>query len=131
MIKNSTYIRNLTAKQRKQLETVAAAKKLKTVPKILFYTLDKFIDQEKEIARLNRIIEYKQNKIEKLTNPFSLEKYSKIDFKDLQKVSFIYDKINNLICGTDSINEDIIDFMLKPFEEILKHHGVNLIEQDF
>lgn len=128
MIKNSTYIRNLTAKQRKQLETVAAAQKLKTVPKILFYTLDQFLEQEKEIARLNRIIQYKQNKIDKLTNPFSLEKYSEIDFKDLQKVSFIYDKINDLICGTDSINEDIIEFMLKPFEEILKHHGVNLIE---
>ncbi len=69
MIKNSTYIRNLTAKQRKQLETVAASQKLKTVPKILFYTLDKFLEQEKEIARLNRIIEYKQNKIDKLTNP--------------------------------------------------------------
>lgn len=131
MIKNSTYIRNLTAKQRKQLETVAAAQKLKTVPKILFYTLDQFLEQEKEIARLNRIIQYKQNKIDKLTNPFSLEKYSEIDFKDLQKVSFIYDKINDLICGTDSINEDIIEFMLKPFEEILKHHGVNLIEQYF
>ena len=69
MIKNSTYIRNLTAKQRKQLETVAAAQKLKTVPKILFYTLDQFLEQEKEISRLNRIIQYKQNKIDKLTNP--------------------------------------------------------------
>jgi hypothetical protein len=131
MIKNSTYIRNLTAKQRKQLETVAAAQKLKTAPKILFYTLNQFLEQQKEIARLNRIIQYKQNKIDKLTNPFSLQKYSEIDFKDLQKVSFIYEKINDLICGTESINEDIIDFMLKPFEEILKHHGVNLIEQDF
>lgn len=69
MIKKSTYIRNLTAKQRKQLETVAAAEQLKTVPKILFYTLDQYLEQEKEIARLNRIIQYKQNKIEKLTNP--------------------------------------------------------------
>ena len=68
MIKNSTYIRNLTAKQRKQLETVAAAQNLKTVPKILFYTLDQFLEQQKEIARLNRIIQYKQNKIDKLTD---------------------------------------------------------------
>ena len=68
MIKNSTYIRNLTAKQRKQLETVAAAQNLKTVPKILFHTLDQFLEQEKEIARLNRIIQYKQNKIDKLTD---------------------------------------------------------------
>ena len=69
MIKNSTYIRNITTKQRQQLEAVAAAEKLKTVPKILFYTLDQFLEQQKEIARLNRIIQYKQNKIDKLTNP--------------------------------------------------------------
>ncbi|MFV5702202.1 hypothetical protein ACM55F_10050 [Flavobacterium sp. XS2P12] len=69
MIKNSTYIRNFTAKQRKQLETVAASQKLKTVPEILFFSLDNYLEQEKEIARLNRIIIYKQNKIDKLTNP--------------------------------------------------------------
>lgn len=69
MIKNSTYIRNFTPKQRSQLETVAESKKLKTVPEILFYSLDKYLDQEKEIARLNRLLEYKQKKIEKLTNP--------------------------------------------------------------
>lgn len=67
MIKNSTYIRNITDEQRKNLETVAASKKLKTVPQILFYTLEHFIEQEKEIARLNRIIQYKQNKINRLT----------------------------------------------------------------
>lgn len=66
MIKNSTYIRTITANQRKQLEVVGAAKNLKTVPKILFYTLDQYLEQEKEIARLNRIIQYKQNKIEEL-----------------------------------------------------------------
>ncbi|MBB1194843.1 hypothetical protein DNC80_14325 [Flavobacterium sp. SOK18b] len=68
MIKNSTYIRNLTPKQRKQLETVAQEQKLKTVPKILFYTLEQFLDQKKEIERLNRIIKYKQKKIEALEN---------------------------------------------------------------
>lgn len=68
MIKKSTYIRNFTAKQRKQLETVAASQKLKTVPEILFFSLDKFLDQEKEIARINRIIQYKQNKIDELRN---------------------------------------------------------------
>jgi hypothetical protein len=66
-----------------------------------------------------------------ISSNFSLKNYSEIDFKDLQKVSFIYDKINDLICGTDSIHEDIIDFMLKPFEHILKHHGVNISETDF
>jgi hypothetical protein len=68
MIKNSTYIRNFTSKQRKQLETVAAQEKIKTVPEILFFSLDHYLDQKKEIERLNRIIQYKQNKIIKLTN---------------------------------------------------------------
>jgi hypothetical protein len=65
------------------------------------------------------------------TNNFSLNNYGKIEFKDLQKVSFIHDKIINVIHITDSIHEDIIEFMLKPFEDILKHHGVNLSETDF
>lgn len=67
MIKQSTYIRSFTPKQRKQLEQVQAEQKIKTVHKILFFTLDKYLDQQKEINRLNRIIEYKQKKIEKLT----------------------------------------------------------------
>lgn len=66
MIKASVYIRSFTAKQRKQLESVGELEKLKTVPKILFFALDKYFDQQKEIARLNRIIAYKQKKIEKL-----------------------------------------------------------------
>lgn len=60
-----------------------------------------------------------------------LNNYEAIEYEDLKKVSFIYDKINNLICGTDSIHEDLIEYMLKPFEDILKHHGVNLSEQNF
>ena len=47
MIKKSTYIRNFTAKQRKQMEAVA-------------------LEQKKDIERLNRIIQYKQNKIDNL-----------------------------------------------------------------
>lgn len=66
MIKKSTYIRSFTTKQRKQLGTVAATEKIKTVPEILFFTLDSHIEQQKEIERLKRIIEYKQNKIERL-----------------------------------------------------------------
>ena len=68
MIKNSTYIRNFTPKQRKQLETVSSQEKIKTVPEILFYALDQYLEQKNEIERLNRIIQYKQNKIIKLTN---------------------------------------------------------------
>ena len=68
MIKNSIYIRKLTARQRKQLEAVQESQKIKTVPKILFFVLDKYHDQKNEIARLNRIVEMKQKKIEKLQN---------------------------------------------------------------
>lgn len=71
MIKSSTYIRSFTAIQRKQLETVATEKKLKTVPDILFFALDNYLQQRMEIERLKRIIQYKQNKIEKLTTETS------------------------------------------------------------
>lgn len=62
MIKDSTYIRKFTAKQKKQLEEVAAAQKLKTVPDILFFTLENYIELSKDNARLNRIIEIKHKK---------------------------------------------------------------------
>lgn len=66
MIKNSTYIRSFTAEQRKNMEKVQADQGFKTVPEILFFALDKYLDQQTEIARLKRIIEYKQKKIERL-----------------------------------------------------------------
>lgn len=69
MIKKSTYIRGFTQKQRKQLEQVQQEQKIKTVPEILFFTLDKYLDQQKDIERLNRIIEYKQKKIDQLNQP--------------------------------------------------------------
>lgn len=62
MIKDSTYIRKFTTKQKKQLEEVAAAQKLKTVPDILFFTLENYIELSKDNARLNRIIEIKHKK---------------------------------------------------------------------
>ena len=62
MIKDSTYIRKFTAKQKKQLEEVAAAQKLKTVPDILFFSLENYIELVKDVARLNRIIEMKHKK---------------------------------------------------------------------
>ncbi|EKT3957676.1 hypothetical protein NTJ28_001663 [Flavobacterium psychrophilum] len=68
MIKKSTYIRKFTTAQRKQLENVAVEQDLKTVPEILFFTLENYIEQRKEIERLKRIIQYKQNKIDKLNN---------------------------------------------------------------
>lgn len=66
MIKNSTYVRSFTALQKKQLEQVAEEQDLKNANDVLLFTLDRYADQQKEIARLNRIIEYKQKKIESL-----------------------------------------------------------------
>lgn len=68
MIGKSTYIRSFTKQQRKQLELVSEQQKLNTVPDILFYTLEMYLDQQKEIERLKRIIDYKQAKIERISN---------------------------------------------------------------
>lgn len=68
MIKNSTYIRKIQAKQIKQLETLQEQQpKLKKVSSLLFFALNGYLEQNKEIERLKRIIQYKQNKIEKLS----------------------------------------------------------------
>ncbi len=67
MIKTSTYIRKFTPKQRKQLQTVAQNEGFKKVPEILFFVLDRYLEQVADIGRLNRIIDMKQRKIERLT----------------------------------------------------------------
>lgn len=69
MIGNSTYIRSFTPLQRQQLETVAKEHGLKTVPEILFFALSGFLEQKGDKARFERIIAYKQRKIERLENP--------------------------------------------------------------
>lgn len=66
MIKKSTYIRSFSDKQKEMLETLQLETKIKTVPELLFYALDTYFEQKKDIERLNRIIEIKQKKIEKL-----------------------------------------------------------------
>ncbi len=63
MIKNSTYIRKFTTKQIKQMELVQEQTKLKTVPDILFFTLDKYLELKADNERLKRIIDYKQKKL--------------------------------------------------------------------
>lgn len=72
MIKSSTYIRSFTPVQKKQLEKISEDEKLKTTPEILFFALENYFEQKKEIARLNRIIQFKQNKYEKLNEKFEL-----------------------------------------------------------
>jgi hypothetical protein len=66
MIKKSTYIRSFTATQIKQLEKVAKDQNIKTVPEILFYSLNQYLEQKQEIASLKRIIEIKKENINKL-----------------------------------------------------------------
>lgn len=73
MIKESTYIRSFTASQKKQMEEVAEQQSLKSVPCILFFALEQYLEQQKEIARLNRLIAYKQAKIERITGVENVE----------------------------------------------------------
>ena len=68
MIKTSTYIRKIKTKQLQQLSKLQEKfPKLKKVSSLLFFALSEYFEQEKEIERLKRIIQYKQDKIEKLT----------------------------------------------------------------
>ena len=70
--------------------------------------------------------------IGKLKEPeFNLLNYNQIEDSDLRQISDVYDKIKGLIMRTDSVHEDIIEFMIKPFSDILQHHGINLDEQNF
>lgn len=72
MIKKSTYIRSFTPKQVRMMEQIQATnKKLKTVPDILFFTLENVADLQKDVERLNRIIVLKQKKIDQLNEKIS------------------------------------------------------------
>ena len=53
----------------------------------------------------------------------------RISQKDLIKISEIHDKALELIHSTD-LNEDIIEMILKPLEDVLKENGINLKEND-
>jgi len=48
-------------------------------------------------------------------------------FEDLKKVGDLYDKIEDLIHGSD-LTEDLIEMMQQPFTDILRANGVNLEE---
>ncbi|TPG44354.1 hypothetical protein [Flavobacterium pectinovorum] len=63
MIKKSTYIRSFTPLQQKQLEKVGKEQDFKTTPEILFFALDKYFEQKKEIEKLNGIISTKKDEI--------------------------------------------------------------------
>jgi hypothetical protein len=59
-----------------------------------------------------------------------LNKYDTLRFKDLKKVGNIHELLEQLICNKE-IPEDIIEYMLKPIEDVLTHNGVNLQETDY
>ncbi|WP_281238141.1 hypothetical protein [Flavobacterium praedii] len=63
MIKESTYIRSFTPAQRKQLEQIEKQQNFKTVPEMLFFALDNYFEQKKDIERLKKIIKEKEEKI--------------------------------------------------------------------
>ncbi|MFY0481645.1 hypothetical protein ACI6PS_03495 [Flavobacterium sp. PLA-1-15] len=66
MIKKSTIIRNLNEKQIKQLQEVQERNKIKSTSKTFLFVLDNYLDQQKDIERLKRIIDLKQKKIDNL-----------------------------------------------------------------
>ena len=86
MIKNSTYIRSFTKQQKKQLEEVAQEQNLKTATDILFFALENYIEQKKDIERLNRIIQLKQKKVEKLQSYLENIQYTADKLHELSNI---------------------------------------------
>lgn len=72
MIKKGVNIRSFTTLQRKMLDKIGFENGIKTVPKILFFCVDKFYDCKSDLARKDRIIAYKQSKIVELKEKIEL-----------------------------------------------------------
>jgi endonuclease III len=66
MVKEQVYIRKLSHADKAALQSIIDATGLPTAKSALLYALHACADDKNEIARLNRIIEYKQKKIERL-----------------------------------------------------------------
>lgn len=66
MVKDQVYIRSLTKPQKQILQDIAVDNNLNTGKTAVLFALEAYPDLLNEIARLNRIITYKQNKIERL-----------------------------------------------------------------
>ena len=66
MIKKSTYIRSFTDKQFKQLQEIEKKQGFKTVPDILFFSLDQYLKQVKEIEELKKTIASQKEEIYQL-----------------------------------------------------------------
>lgn len=65
MIKETAYIRKFSERQKAELQRISDQTGIKSVTKILFYVLDKFSELQQDKARLQRIIEMKQKKLNK------------------------------------------------------------------
>lgn len=65
-IKSSVHIRKLTQAEKAVLQSVGDAKGIATAAGCVQYILAEWPDKLNEIDRLNRIIAYKQRKIERL-----------------------------------------------------------------
>ncbi len=72
MIKKGVNIRSFTTLQRKMLDKIGFENGIKTVPKILFFCVDKFYDCKADLTRKDRIIAYKQSKIVELKEKIEL-----------------------------------------------------------
>jgi len=68
MIKKSANIRKFTPEQKRQLEAISAEEGIVNATDIFLFILDKYLDQKRQIKRLKRFNEMKQQKIEDLTN---------------------------------------------------------------
>lgn len=68
MIKNSANIRKFTPEQKRQLEAVSKEEGIVNATDIFLFILDKYLDQKRQIERLKRFNEMKQQKIEDLTS---------------------------------------------------------------
>lgn len=67
-IKNSVHIRKLTKAEKAVLQSVSDANNIATAAGCVQYMMAQWADKDNEIARLNRIIAYKQRKIERYEN---------------------------------------------------------------
>lgn len=74
MIKQTAYIRKFSETQKAELKRISEQTGIKSVTKILFYVLEKYSELQQDKARLQRIIEMKQKKIEQKQNEIDFYK---------------------------------------------------------
>ena len=74
MIKSQIYIRKISAEQRRQMQAIQSEnKKLKTGPDVLLFALGQYQELKQEVARQKRIVQIKDNKIQRLKEEHGIE----------------------------------------------------------